>query len=950
MSDDAKMATINRLDQMKRQAEKQIQIESEQREILRKGLPQAILSYRLNTQFDMHGGVGAGAFAQSQLSAWSEMLQRIGDAAKDKLAGRDEATQQRFARELMEATGSSGSAIRNLALTQNTEFQKNYLLATPSTQVLVDEIREAMKQGLSAEEIFSNPYLRSAAKDEPLVQQLLGDAVNMDAQRQAMETTVSLDQDRNAMLRRLLQFAERWGFALPPTTHESGTLSQAGQRNVDARGRINRDGTLAVLHQGEVVLNRRQAAELLTNHFAGGTLPPWALQNAVERLRDPAFRDYLRASPSPHDSMVQAHAERVAGPPIDLTTLNLQGMQARDFDSWLAGQRESVVRADPWGFGGERVRKLWLHMDWSNQGHAKAGREAVFREMGLRRAGAGLVQMGSRPTVIFNELRTSPAWLQKRGTLVGIHEIEHSLNNAWMRHFGTLKRGDAAALQKLAGQLTTMALSSTDPVARDIRAAMLAGHGNIRPEFGKAHPASQQWLQWLDEFYAHYTETMAAQGRPLPPALREMAEAKMRAMAAQAEVVSGGPVGPKVLRDFAVRAIHEMVAIGDRAHIPSLSTLPTTEAEWVQGIHPPTGSTPVAVATAAAQGAAPSPSHGAGSAVSTSASVMEVHGRYAGPELKPAAGGAVPPHVPPITTAAATPAPQPGPKPSAPVAAATATAKAMAGPMTAEEAALLGDPIRNWDKLDELAQRFGIEPKGQTAHQLVRAIEKASRRSAAPALSAKDLDALADPVTNWESLSRTADRLGISSRGKSAGQLAAEVRSTGGDMQAGLDLYSEASTRADRLTAAGEYVKSRPEVMAARQRIAAASSAAARVEAVRDHRLVMQEHYQNFFEAARQQGLPDPHGRAPITGAAEPASPVARASGRARLTIPDAFLEQAHLYTTDFNTVSARSLAQRMGVSRPVARAIIERMEQAGIVGPPDPTSGQRGVEVLRRP
>jgi TP901 family phage tail tape measure protein len=289
---EARVALIRQLSDMQRDLERTAQATIDQRDLAKRGLFQSVLTGRLTAQAGLGAGQGATGYIDAVTSEYREMIERVAEAVGPSLEGRPQSEISEFARNFREATSGIESVVRDLALSQDVEFNKSYTLAAPSTRALVDQVREAIRSGMSAEDVFADPYLRSAAQGEPMLQQMLGEALQGDAMLKALATSNDYQANMAESLKNVENLLRERGIdpsSIGAPKFRTGTMAQAGSMAVDKDGKIKANETLAVLHQGEIVLNRQQAEAITKNRFASGTM----VQSSGRFRRDPLFHQYV---------------------------------------------------------------------------------------------------------------------------------------------------------------------------------------------------------------------------------------------------------------------------------------------------------------------------------------------------------------------------------------------------------------------------------------------------------------------------------------------------------------------------------------------------------------------------------------------------------------------------------------------------------------------------------
>lgn len=263
-----------------------------QRTINRTGATQSATISNILTRMGLPGGAGASAYLADQEQIVTEQVQALVQRAMPSL--RSSRDVQKFTDLVVAKLGPLMGRLAEAGVSEDANYRKAFLLASPSEQVAASQIQGMIGSGMSAEDIFADPMMRDLARDNPLIGMLLDRAISADMANPAR--VLKLQEEMTAAMTRLPGAIEeliaalgQFGSGFPAPKLESGSLAVAPGPAVDATGRIRRDGTPAILHQGEIVLNREQSNSLMRNKFADGTL-----RNDIEPyLRNPKLLEWI---------------------------------------------------------------------------------------------------------------------------------------------------------------------------------------------------------------------------------------------------------------------------------------------------------------------------------------------------------------------------------------------------------------------------------------------------------------------------------------------------------------------------------------------------------------------------------------------------------------------------------------------------------------------------------
>lgn len=276
-----------------RQAEERISSTQGRRDLLRGGVSESVLNYRLESILGTGGGTGAKPFAEAAIEQLREAAQSIIADVSPDLTGLDDSQQSRVLQQIADSLAPAGSAIRDLVNANGLGSRQDYLLSSPGNQAVADRVQELLRQGASVDEVFADPYARQAAQNNPLLRDLINKGLDTELQQAA----IRLSEEGNEYLKDLpaikALIAQMVGgqSGSPAPGYSRGTMAATGTPDVDASGRISKPEVMARLHQGEIVLTKDQSEEYLKNSFARGTLPrdPSKARGSMDRFGFPVL-------------------------------------------------------------------------------------------------------------------------------------------------------------------------------------------------------------------------------------------------------------------------------------------------------------------------------------------------------------------------------------------------------------------------------------------------------------------------------------------------------------------------------------------------------------------------------------------------------------------------------------------------------------------------------------
>ena len=498
---DAGLAATNQIAAAQRSAQETANNTKQLYEVEKKNAQAAYLGYRLEAGAGLMPGRGNNGARDAILAEWHSFVTSYATANADKLKGADEGTIQKFIRNFQQSTGSYGQKMKELELTGNTEFNKNYLMAGPSQRALVDQIRASMSQGQSAESIFADPYLRNAAKDNPMLNDLMGQAVNADSQRMVSELSKS-NQTLDQIAANTSRGMANAGYNVPAgpvSSHRDGTLSKAGSATVDSAGRIRDDGTIAQLHQGEIVLNRAQSAAFLKNKFASGTLPA-------------SFNDLNYGLDNFH-GLHNAWWDQAAGKGSGRHVTNLLKLPADQKAALLQKAMAQMEHDDLLGIGGSSNRSLLASMNIEVAKARTSGSQASY---------------DNAVTMLSKDMEGQPSWLRLKPAnvrlqkivqdgslgyegLVGrtagnlAHESTHHLNKIWRMSPG-LNSGHIANDRKFRDLITSLIMDDSIPGMAESRGVVGHSYKTLLNSSSGNYLHSKNYGDFQDEVLAHLVE------------------------------------------------------------------------------------------------------------------------------------------------------------------------------------------------------------------------------------------------------------------------------------------------------------------------------------------------------------------------------------------------------------------------------------------------------------
>jgi TP901 family phage tail tape measure protein len=299
----------------------------QRRRIGREALPQAAMINQVMARMGLaRGDQSAGALASQRISAFSEAIQQAVASAMAANPTMSSGEQSQLAEKMVAATGEYGRHIQRLTTLMDTNYQKEYLLASDSRRGFMDSIREALASGSSVEEIMGDPMMRRAMQQDPqLFSSLFQKSLDQPVFKELQKQTGQQDEQHKALLGKLNEVIASVG----GTPMRSGSMASppAGGAAVDAKGRIAADGVPAQLHKGEIVLNAQQAKAFLENKYADGTLPD-SLRNVISGTGNPrvveSSKQNLALLKGGRKLFLEEQAARLGYTPEQIKYLSLQ--------------------------------------------------------------------------------------------------------------------------------------------------------------------------------------------------------------------------------------------------------------------------------------------------------------------------------------------------------------------------------------------------------------------------------------------------------------------------------------------------------------------------------------------------------------------------------------------------------------------------------------------------
>jgi hypothetical protein len=563
-----------------------------------------VLTTRLLSSAGLEGS-GAQQYVEASLAQYKETVESLVGRFTESHPDATRADRDKFLGDASQALEPLTNSLKDLIRSQDANFQKNYLLASPSDRAMADQVQSAMRQGMTADDIFSDPYMREGARNNPLLNDLLGKAVDS----QVAEQALTVQQDSKGILEQIEKntsaLSEKYG--LPTSSHAAGTLHQRGSRNVDGRGRISKDGTIAELHKGEIVLNRRQSDELMSNRFETGTAPDLRVSGVKDLYRwlrtkgwslnhvpgegygatNAAFPGQMPVRPEPTVLAALKRTEAQDRFFRSMGMLAAGGRAADQFSQLVAGSSPEMFRV-----GGaknaanliERMKLRAANVDVLGIGSGKT--KALFSSARIRDKilANGASAQFIKPTYVAdgplvrgtNIHAVDPATIDlsrflasggvnsakgavNRGAGILGHEGNHLLDRMWR---GQVLATDLPKQRQVIGKLWGMVSGNDDPLMKIARERFFGVassgkknyYGQLLSRFSQ-DPSKHMYggigQRMISEIMSHYVELAKATGKPLPEAMRLMNSAKAENwLSLSAKLQKAGDKGLPI-RDYA---------------------------------------------------------------------------------------------------------------------------------------------------------------------------------------------------------------------------------------------------------------------------------------------------------------------------------------------------------------------------------------------------------------
>lgn len=281
LSPDAGTGAIDRLARSMDQVRDAIASTQAQRAAVEEGAAQSALVDSISQRLGYQGPGGAAEFLQQQQT---KVVESIGDLVGQFRGrmGNNDGQMRMFSDELVKRLGPLVGGMRANMMGADAGYSKDFMLSGPSEQALASQVMAMMRQGMSAQDVFGHPMMAQAAKDSPLLSRIMDTMLKSELEQperifEIQSQMLDYQKALPEIAKQMGEFLDRAGAvgAVDKAPRmASGSTALAGKhQSVDSMGRIKRNGTVAVLHEGEVVLNKRQSTEFLQNHFASGTAP-----------------------------------------------------------------------------------------------------------------------------------------------------------------------------------------------------------------------------------------------------------------------------------------------------------------------------------------------------------------------------------------------------------------------------------------------------------------------------------------------------------------------------------------------------------------------------------------------------------------------------------------------------------------------------------------------------
>lgn len=512
------MATaVTQLRDAIRGLERERDTERDRRALLGQGLLQASATDNALRRLGLPTGGGVNDYLLTAQQQLAESVQNAISTALPRLGG-DPNSVKSFLDQLTAVVGPVAGSLRDAGLRNDPEFRKAMLLASPSEQALGGHLLDLMGQGASAEDVFGMGPMRMAAQGNPLFSMIADRMLAADDPRQMMELqqrlVKAMGEDLPNAIQRLIEALNSpKSVAVPGLA--SGTMALAGTGAVDHRGRIRQDETPAVLHAGEIVLNRRQADALTRNRFARGTLPGLDVGSAQVALTDKEIA---------HVRMLELAWGRLKAKG------GLVGIHQLPFDEIQIGSRSLNIG----GLQPGDLQAMAASGVWSGQNYGEFFPGTVV-------ASGGQLRYGQKPVITMGHVPAGMSTSRAANFMSGImaEEVGHAMHTVLGADFGlgpefSQSQADAGA------RLVNVVKSSTDPSVRHAMATVLAAYPEYETLVSTGTGRGVSTFGFYSEVAGKLSQSAMNTGRSLNPETKAVAQAVNMAGAAVHEGLTKG--------------------------------------------------------------------------------------------------------------------------------------------------------------------------------------------------------------------------------------------------------------------------------------------------------------------------------------------------------------------------------------------------------------------------
>lgn len=562
-----------------------------------KGLQQSVLTRRMNAAAGIYEGGGSQDFVTAIKDQFSELNQKIAEALTPAMKGMKPEQVSEVLRNINKVMGPMSSRMNALMTSTDAGYMKAYSTASLGDQSAADYVQSLAGKGMGMRDILqSDPSLKYAFQNNPLLGQL-GDKLAANeadraAEKYAEETAKGVEQT-NKILTDIFGVVngtrQQQGLdAVPVPKMSVGSMSLSGSAAVDQKGRIRTDGTPAILHEGEIVLNKRQSDAFLRNQFAKGTLPAAASTGGSSDPMHPLAKEFYRAI-GESGAQVQLSkadptmaAELLASSKSKLASLSHKLGLNPELTKGLFGTVDTVigdaVRAGQHGSGANKALYTYAKFGASNQGVWSRTRDPLIQ-----------IASVSKDRSLTHQVGEAAGYAS--------HELGHHMNATGRYVYGMVgTTGPGAEFRKLFDQVhaqeMAMVMSDTSRTGQLSRAAVHSSYGDSfkliqeladRGHLGKTMGGMGPGFDVLAEAQSHMSELSTRPGYRLASQFKKMNAIRGQMTLKFWEMTKGGKIDPSALAGEMLPFMKQLSSVTSKYSAANPSNYDEFVNHWMNG-------------------------------------------------------------------------------------------------------------------------------------------------------------------------------------------------------------------------------------------------------------------------------------------------------------------------------------------------------------------------------